>query len=87
MLVKQLSGSRAGEIVDIPRHLADRLIADGRAQDVRDKSQFGDPDALNVDHRDFERCLANQEAEKLTDQKASPELPEAPAGKNSKRRR
>lgn len=87
MLVKQLSGSRAGEIVDIPRHLADRLIADGRAQDVRDKSQFGDPDAINVDHRDFERCLAQRQAEQLADTKTSPDVPEVQAGKNSKRRR
>lgn len=67
MLVKQLAGSRAGEVIDVPQPLANRLIEEGRVEDVRDKSQFGDPDTTNIDHRDFERLQAEQ------DHRASPQ--------------
>jgi hypothetical protein len=45
MLVKQLAGKRAGEIVDIPMALALDLISQGRVQDLRERPEESQPSA------------------------------------------
>jgi len=51
MLVVQLAGAKAGEVVDMPMPLARRLLAAGRVGDARHKTQIGDCQVPAFDNR------------------------------------